>query len=550
MHVLIIFIIMLMFVVEVYFHSSILGSPDEVYDRVTAVAAQDVTECIAFGYDPEAQTCGGVEGNKEQSFLTLQSRDGLIFGIINIVGNFGAVFLDQSYWQIAIASHPDTCFKGFILGGLLWFSVPFCMSMSLGLSNIALQLPTTITEASQGLVAAASAIALLDKVGAVALFIQLFMAVSAAGSAEVNAISSIMTYDIYRMYINPKATSDDIKGCARLVMLSMGSFMGALSVLVQSLGLPLGWMYLFMGVLVSSGVFPICCCLTWKKATGKAAICAVLLGQFLALFSWLYSAYRRFGVLTIESTGDGEIMLIGNLVALLSSAVIMVAVTLYDPDNFDLNSLNGRLTLVEDGDAASNIVKNTEEVESLMSASESFLEPPNQRPIDSVDYSLHIYPDSPTRRLHKTLDVLREVGRVSSPRLHAVAGHYAEYALSIALSLLFVVVWPLLTLPAGVFSLSYFKFWVSIVVIFSVVCCLTVMILPLYEGRVELRAIIEGQLYPKLLRTDTRASDAMRSNPLFQGVVHSDADEATGSGHFSRTPRFATGSVELSPATG
>jgi hypothetical protein len=466
------------------------------------------------------------------------------------VGNFGAVFLDQSYWQIAIASHPDTCFKGFILGGLLWFSVPFCMSMSLGLSNIALQLPTTIAEASQGLVAAASAIALMDRAGAVALFIQLFMAVSAAGSAEVNAISSIMTYDIYRMYINPKATSDDIKGCARLVMLSMGSFMGALSVLVQGLGLPLGWMYLFMGVLVSSGVFPICCCLTWKKATAKAAISAVLLGQFLALFSWLYSAYRRFGVLTIESTGDGEIMLIGNLVALLSSTVIMIAVTLYDPDDFDLHSLNGRLTLVEDEDDTSKIVKIAEETESLIKdAPESFSRAPTiARHIDSVDYSLSMHPESPSRQIRKTLDVFKELGRVSSPKMHALVGHYAEYALSIALSLLFVVVWPSLALPAGAFSLSYFKFWVSIVVILSWVCCLTVMILPLYEGRMELRAIIIGQLYPKVMHATNRLSMGTRPSPLLGTAEQSDAGEAAESGPPSR-PQRGAGSVELSPST-
>jgi hypothetical protein len=30
-----------------------------------------------------------VEGNKEGSFMTMMSIDGLVFGIINIIGNFG-----------------------------------------------------------------------------------------------------------------------------------------------------------------------------------------------------------------------------------------------------------------------------------------------------------------------------------------------------------------------------------------------------------------------------------------------------------------------------
>ena len=31
---------------------------------------------------------------------------GLVFGIVNIVGNFGAVFCDQAYWQSSVAAKP------------------------------------------------------------------------------------------------------------------------------------------------------------------------------------------------------------------------------------------------------------------------------------------------------------------------------------------------------------------------------------------------------------------------------------------------------------
>ncbi len=43
-----------------------------------------------------------VENNKEGSYLTMWSLNGLVFGIINVIGNFGTVFVDQSYWQGAI----------------------------------------------------------------------------------------------------------------------------------------------------------------------------------------------------------------------------------------------------------------------------------------------------------------------------------------------------------------------------------------------------------------------------------------------------------------
>jgi Na+/proline symporter len=36
-----------------------------------------------------------IDGNLNGSALTMVSRPGLIFGIINVVGNFGTVFVDQ-----------------------------------------------------------------------------------------------------------------------------------------------------------------------------------------------------------------------------------------------------------------------------------------------------------------------------------------------------------------------------------------------------------------------------------------------------------------------
>jgi hypothetical protein len=42
----------------------------------------------------DGQNCGPVAGNYDGEYLTMISNGGLKFGIINIVGNFGAVFVD------------------------------------------------------------------------------------------------------------------------------------------------------------------------------------------------------------------------------------------------------------------------------------------------------------------------------------------------------------------------------------------------------------------------------------------------------------------------
>ncbi|CAE8664969.1 unnamed protein product, partial [Polarella glacialis] len=87
----------------------------------------------------ESSECDFAAGERcVTSFLTIGSPSGLLFGITNIVGNFGTVFVDQSYWQSAVAANPKSAVKGFLIGGLVWFAVPFCMTTTTGLASRAL----------------------------------------------------------------------------------------------------------------------------------------------------------------------------------------------------------------------------------------------------------------------------------------------------------------------------------------------------------------------------------------------------------------------------
>ncbi len=63
--------------------------------------------------------------------------------------------------------------QGYILGGLMWFSIPFTLATSLGLASVALDLPITKEEAGAGLVPPAVAVYILGKSGAVWITIML-----------------------------------------------------------------------------------------------------------------------------------------------------------------------------------------------------------------------------------------------------------------------------------------------------------------------------------------------------------------------------------------
>ena len=101
------------------------------------------------------------------------------------------------------------------MGGLAWFAIPWLCATTMGLSALALELtpafpgyPMRMSDAdvSAGLVLPNAAVALLGKGGAGASFLLVFMAVTSAMSAELIAVSSIVTYDIYQTYFNPQAS--------------------------------------------------------------------------------------------------------------------------------------------------------------------------------------------------------------------------------------------------------------------------------------------------------------------------------------------------------
>jgi hypothetical protein len=129
-----------------------------------------------------------------------------------------------------VAAKPSASVPGFLIGGLVWFAIPFCMATTFGLTTAALNIPISMDEVkirnatplhsatrepllsktlwhqnhhfvtpqvNAGLTAAKGATAVMGTGGGVGILIMLFMAVTSTGSAELIAVCSLFTYDIY-----------------------------------------------------------------------------------------------------------------------------------------------------------------------------------------------------------------------------------------------------------------------------------------------------------------------------------------------------------------
>lgn len=86
-------IALVIFVYLVYTGSNELGSPRVVYNRIMKVESN--SRLCSEPFSHAGQSCGPIDGNYRGSYLTMLSSGGLVFGIINIIGNFGTVFVDN-----------------------------------------------------------------------------------------------------------------------------------------------------------------------------------------------------------------------------------------------------------------------------------------------------------------------------------------------------------------------------------------------------------------------------------------------------------------------
>ncbi|ESO83679.1 hypothetical protein LOTGIDRAFT_169159 [Lottia gigantea] len=385
----IIYIVTLIFLTKVYHDDDVknpLGSVEKVYNLVYCNMAP--------------------EGNQENSYFTIISTEGLMFGIINIIGNFGTVFVDQSYWQSAVAAKPKQGVVGFLLGGMAWFAIPFTLSTTMGLAYVALstrqgQPLLSEAEVGAGLVPPIVAQSLLGKSGELLMLVMIVMAITSTGSSEVMAVTSILIFDVYALYLKPYRLTNDTNSCILcgksrgrmanprdkckcnsmthcsscyqddknrgdckraikpdykctihgsyrvyldylnglknwcLVIVSI--CIVPLTILLDIIQLNLGWVYLFMGVLIGSAVIPISLSMFWNRLTGIGMVCGSLSGTILALIVWMSVASLYEGGLGdfLINTGKEIPMLCGNLTSILAGGLITVVVSLITNRHYD-----------------------------------------------------------------------------------------------------------------------------------------------------------------------------------------------------------------------
>jgi urea-proton symporter len=370
------------------------------------------------------------------------------------VGNFGTVFLDNGYYNKAIAASPVHALPGYIIGGLSWFAIPWLTATTMGLAALALEsnpvFPTfpermTEGEVSAGLALPYAAVALLGSGGAVATLLMVFMAVTSASSAELIAVSSIFTYDIYRGYINPNASGKRLIYISHMVVIVYALIISSVSVGLWYNGISMGYLYVLMGVLISAAVLPATLTLVWRGQNKWAAILTPIVGTIAAIIAWLVTAKKECDVLDVHCTGSNNPMLAGNVVALLAPVVLVPIFSLIGGlDKYDWQTMMD-IRKGDDHDLAQDAGLDLEEVVGGHEETQAEFE--------------------------QEQSMLKRALKIS-------------VTTTIAMTLVLLILWPMPLYGSGyIFSKSFFTGWVVVGIIWIFCSFFAVGLFPIWEGK-------------------------------------------------------------------
>eukprot|EP00808_Paulinella_micropora_P031515 g35107.t1 len=496
-----IMIILCIFMFSVYCNpNGVIRGPSDMYYKLEYTQSRNIIDGKLWDNTGQVKVVFDkvyfLSHNAGKGYLTMQSLGAVMFGMINIVGNFGAVFVDQSYWQSIFAARPAASVPGFLMGGLVWFAIPFCLATTLGLSCAALEIPMTLEEVNEGLPASRAVVVVMGSGGAIAFLIMLFLAVTSTGSAELIAVGSIFTYDVYshlcaksldKLPLPERATK--LQRVSKWFIALFGVLMGFLAILLQATGISLGYMYMVMGVLIGSAVPPCFEAIIWSKTPAVAVLAGLLGGFVFGVGSWLVTAHRLYGAVTVETTGQDIPLLVGNLVSLLSSVVVSVFLTLVFPEQWDLAETDANIRM-------NHAI--------LPKVAPSYQREAEEAPRQAQP-SLASTKSRNTATSWKDLDD-RIGADINPPDIISEADfhYYGRMArvCGVAMTLILLIFWPVpMYLSGYVFTIRFFQGWIILCFAWGTVATVVITIYPLIEIKEH---VDDAKLREQKLGTDAR----------------------------------------------
>ncbi|KAL6886133.1 hypothetical protein HDV57DRAFT_508421 [Trichoderma longibrachiatum] len=494
LHTAIALILIIYFTLTTLTHEAV-GGLGGLYDKVMATASENV-----------------IPRNYEGSLLTMKSVDAIIWGLILKFGNLALVVMDTAFWQKSFATEVKATVPGYNIAAVAIFGIPWGLGTVIGLTARAIHntpiFPTYPGEFSPSLVNAGLVMpytikALIGDKGIIAFFVLLFMALTSTVSSSMIAVSSIISFDLYKTYINPKATDKRLMKVSHLAVVFHTIFITGISLALNYGGADMTWIGYFRPILSCPGIIPLGLTLGWSKQTRLAAIASPILGFLTGLSVWLATAKSMYGTINIATTEASFPALYGAIASFFSPALYSVVISLYKPESFDWR----RFLLIELAEAPK-----ADESESSTPPSDD--EKENKTAISSRESERHgiVISESPSEDASVIASDAEKADAVKvrerqtvgesasgdngSVDLDNVQHPFSEetlqelrhwyriaWAFFVVIVLITFVAWPMPLYRNYIFTKSFFSGWTTVAIIWQFFAFFAVVVYPLYDGR-------------------------------------------------------------------
>ncbi|KAL2799980.1 Sodium:solute symporter family-domain-containing protein [Aspergillus keveii] len=489
LHTAVALILIIFFTLSILTHDAV-GGLSGLYDKVVATASENY-----------------ISGNYEGSLLTMKSKEAIIWGLILKFGNLALVVMDTAFWQKSFASEVNSTVPAYNLAAVAVFGIPWGLGTVIGLSARALHrtaifptFPADITEAEveAGLVMPYLVKALIGDSGIIAFFVLLFMALTSTVSSSMIAVSSILSFDLYKTYFNPKATDKKLLHASHITVVFHAIFITGISIALNYGGANMTWIGYFRPIISCPGIIPLGLTLFWDGQTKLAAILSPVLGFFTGLSIWLGTAHALYGEVNMTTTGAGLPALYGAIGSFFSPAIYSVVISLYKPYKFDWREFlrieladEAQLHASDTPSLTDTETKDQPGTETAKSNTTQSSADPERTAAQANEKSVIV---STRLQISPTQLSLDDIRHPFSEETLKELNRWMKiaWAIFVVLVLVTFVLWPMPLYRDYIFTKSFFSGWVSVSIVWQFFAFFAVVIYPLYDGRYEIAKGAKG----------------------------------------------------------
>ena len=425
----------------------------------------------------------------------------VLFGLVLKFGNLALVLMDTAFWQKSFASDVHSTVPAYNLVSIVILAIPWCTGTIIGLSARAIEktpvwfnYPNTLTttEVNSGLVMPYVLRSLLGKGATTGLLVLVFMAITSTVSSSMIAVSSIISLDFFRTYVNPRASDRKTLQVSHWGVFFHGCFMAGFAIMLEYAGATNNWSTYFRPIVSCPGILPLILTLMWSRQTKLAAILAPILGLVSGLATWLSLSWYWSGAINIETTQDQVPGLYGAIVSFFSPALYSLVISLAWPSRFDWREFL-RIDLIGDKSQPNS------SLQSRLPSSEAVNERlktgnGSEKGAYLTSGEEHNSPASPPRTKSNAQAPLHEVTHPFDEETIRHVKRWFKFAsiYFVVNVLVTIVLWPLPLYRDWIFTKSFFGGWVTMAIIWHFGAIFAVVVYPVYDGRHEIAKAVRG----------------------------------------------------------